>query len=890
MNHHKMIAVVMLALSLVGGALAINATGGTMSTDGAYTVLTFTTNGSLNVSSAGTFEILIVGGGGGGGDAGPSGGGGGGGGVLYGNLSINIGNYTVVIGTGGAGGPADTAGSNGMDTTVNFSSIATATGGGGGAGSAGALAKNGGSGGGTASVNINLPGNTSQANYSTLLAYGTQGGRGLAFTGGKDGGGGGGGAGQGGRNATNDVAAGDGGNGTQININGTLAFYAGGGGGAVWTLTPGKGGQGGGGIGGVGLGGAAGAGVANTGGGGGGASDGATGKGGSGVVIVRFIATAGPTVVTASLTNDVDASTWANTVSFSNAIGNLTFKYFNITSTGFCVNYTGNGSAVNCTTGNGASQYYNVSVLSVISGTASVTASTYASILAINATQLFTLVNITVFNATNNKVANTTSTTTLFIHALNGTNNVKIDVAGNYSVNYTCTATALQTSNCVVPNIYDDLFTIGAAFGANSVNNFTVNVTNTTLGGALYGTFTSNGSIDFPLLQGYWYNFFINAANYSLLNKTLLANATTNRYNFSLLQTNTFDIRFYNESTGNLLSNTTVQVQFISDTFSSNYTTTNGALTVGLLVPGAYTIRYWIDQNVPRDYYVTLVNQSYNNLSLYTIDTGVSSNYIAIVNSENTRPVSGVTVTMYRGFIENSQYVYKVVQMATTDTNGQAVLRVVPNAVFYKLLISSGGFSTITTPTQFTASTNTYTLSFTQNFLTSIVGMPSVLKSLSYVNSTRTYVFTWADTSNLVTQGCLYVTRSNNTGVASVYSTCQSGASGSLTYQVAYNNQTSYSASATLGTNTQYSTYTFGPLTVDFSLGTTIFGLVGILLTLVIIITLGFVAQGAGTDTMIITALISLIACGMIGFVGYAWESVVGFVIIGAIIILRSNR
>jgi len=142
------------------GASGMSATGGTIYTNGSYTVhhfpnpsrkspapYTFVVNGSL------TIDYVIIGGGGSGGAGSPgaySGGGGGAGGVLlYTSQPISTGTYPIDVGKGGTEpGPVEynTSGNgdNGSPSTFNG---ATAAGGGYGAG-VGAVGGPGGSGGG----------------------------------------------------------------------------------------------------------------------------------------------------------------------------------------------------------------------------------------------------------------------------------------------------------------------------------------------------------------------------------------------------------------------------------------------------------------------------------------------------------------------------------------------------------------------------------------------------------------------------------------------------------------------------------------------------------------------------------------------------------------------
>lgn len=130
------------------------ATGGTSSsiTDNgvAYTLLSFTTDGTLTVSKEGLFDVFLVGGGGGGGARGSNGeasGGGAGGMVFQDTVYLTATTYTVDVGAGGVGGVAgvnfyalENCGyhSGIYNSTTAPTTVITAVGGGGGASSWGA--------------------------------------------------------------------------------------------------------------------------------------------------------------------------------------------------------------------------------------------------------------------------------------------------------------------------------------------------------------------------------------------------------------------------------------------------------------------------------------------------------------------------------------------------------------------------------------------------------------------------------------------------------------------------------------------------------------------------------------------------------------------------------
>lgn len=221
-------------------------TGGNSTTDGAYTVRTFTSNGTLSVSNATVNMTYLVVGAGGLGNS--NYGGGGGANVAQGTFTAG-GTYTITIGDGVTG--------NGIST---ISTVVSANKGG------------------------DQP--TSGRNGGNSGSYfGGTGFIGGAFTAG----GGGAGFGANGDNATSGFG-GNGGDGIMSNISGSNVYYAGGGGGGSIS------GFGTGGLGGGGNGGRTGSGAdcangAPNSGGGGGSDNGksANGYGGSGITIVRYL-------------------------------------------------------------------------------------------------------------------------------------------------------------------------------------------------------------------------------------------------------------------------------------------------------------------------------------------------------------------------------------------------------------------------------------------------------------------------------------------------------------------------------------------------------------------------------------------------------------------------
>lgn len=284
------------------------ATGGLITTDGAYWYHTFLYSSMFNPKQSLTADVLVVAGGGAGSTE--YGGGGGAGGVSYQSGRVITNSAIVTVGAGGLS--MSTPPSNGNNGNNSVFDTITSIGGGGGAAwtGVGVSGLNGGSGGGgsmgTSSGNTTSGGTGTQGNSGGATGYGNSGGGGYRGSGANYQGGGGGGAGAVGGTASSG-AAGAGGNGLSgvtiatLNAIGSATgtgqlysgnyYYAGGGGGGSEGGTRGAAGIGGGGLGGLynttndGS-----AGTPHTGGGGGaGAGNtGVGGNGGSGIVIVRY--------------------------------------------------------------------------------------------------------------------------------------------------------------------------------------------------------------------------------------------------------------------------------------------------------------------------------------------------------------------------------------------------------------------------------------------------------------------------------------------------------------------------------------------------------------------------------------------------------------------------
>lgn len=577
--------------------------------------------------------------------------------------------------------------------------------------------------------------------------------------------------------------------------------------------------------------------------------------------------------LTVSVSNNV-TGTSIGSLTFSNVTGSLTFNYFNITSTGFCVTYTGNGTGTNCTTsGSGANTFFNVTTSSSITGTQSVSASTYQALLNVSVYRLFLNTSISGFNVTNNKAFNTTTGESVLLRANNGSNNVQVAVAGNYTLNYTFTAQSLTTTNVNATGIYDNQFTIGANYQGLGISTFTIQTINQTL--TLNNiTNTTVGSVVLQLLQGYDYYFQITGDTHATQNITLPANSSTNTYNFSVYLTNTINMTFYDEITESII-NETVTLQVISDSFAQNYTinsTQTSGFNVSLLSPNQYTLRYSAPSYTQRDYYINLTNGTYNNIDLYLLDTTTANDVIATVETTGSIRVEGAIIKLLRYYVTCN--CFKIVQMSTTSGEGQSLFWVQPLQGYYKWSVDYQGSNKFLSATsqQIVSDTVFFSISLQDDFYQSFAALTGMTNILTYNTTSGVMEYSYSDPSGLTTQGCLNVRYVNGTNWDERES-CVSGSSGSVI--LILNNNTQYRYNAYIDTSTIYTQRVVLSGWTD-QLSNFNFGLNGVFLSTSVLIGLSVIFSFSAI-AVVITNGLGLILIYWLGFTTFQTGFIITF-------------
>ena len=407
---------------------------------------------------------------------------------------------------------------------------------------------------------------------------------------------------------------------------------------------------------------------------------------------------AGPQAASAGQTLTIQVNDNVTGVGISgfciNATGTNTSQYLcNATGSTVSFNTTGtyNITAFNITSGNATPQWFNVTSSNYAFTTSdTLVLSAHQALLQIAASRLFLNTSISTFNGTNRLTTNTTSTGTLFIKAKNGTNNVKIDVAGNYSKNITCTVPSpLQTVSCDATGIHDNWYSFNATDVWNNVAvlNFSIIISNGTLGGVLYNQSTTNGSLNFSLLQGYTYFVQFSTPNgtYEYVNVSLPANASYHRYEFDVLPAPSIDITIRDADT-NVLILENVTVQLINNiTGQTNYTIDGGFFS-GEITVGTYTIKLESVNYSQSVYTVTVNAGSVYFLTAY-LQFAPETVVMQFVDSISSSVVLPDTAVSQERIVNGS---WQVISSKVTDITGRTSFRYADDTAYRFSAIKTG--------------------------------------------------------------------------------------------------------------------------------------------------------------------------------------------------------
>lgn len=555
----------------------------------------------------------------------------------------------------------------------------------------------------------------------------------------------------------------------------------------------------------------------------------------------------------------------------------------------------------------GMTDYFNASVTNAsitANTTNTVTTTTYQSILNVFAREKIS--NLTVNGATY-YIGATGSSQRFNITA--DTHTVTFTHPAYYNLSDTVTTTALTTTNTTVSGVYFSLVNVSAYYAnGTSLTNFGLNVTSqnvTNWTGEVVET--TNGTTWYNLING-TYSATINSTEGNQTFSFTVDDTTENIafYYFSIDNCSTFTETMLNftvlkESDDTLLNNTNLSIwvnassdflavplQFNFSFFTGNYY----ALCVPNNTVSNWTINAQAEySNLPtyaeKNYWFVNypLNSSPTNINLYL--TNNTAQLKLQLRDFNDDAISDAYISVLSYDLGTNSY--RTTEIVKTDSSGDAYAQIVQNTAWYAFLVEYDGDVILQTlPTKITSTTLTLRADLQTDYFASYDVVQGITSDLTFNNATTTFSFTWSDPTGSTAQGCLELTRISINGETELNSSCVTSSAATLLMNITdvpgTNTYKADGYAVVSGQNFHLQT-----LSVTFNSTFKTFGLSGIFLSMLVILTLVLVGLWHPVAAVILM-VVGVVTTNVMSLFYMNWTYLITFVILAGITIYRTGR
>ena len=289
-----------------------------------------------------------------------------------------------------------------------------------------------------------------------------------------------------------------------------------------------------------------------------------------------------------------------------------------------------------------------------------------------------------------------------------------------------------------------------------------------------------------------------------------------------------------------------------------------------------------------RNYYLN--NATLNNitkeLNLYFLSEGNATKITFYVYRQiGNQPIGNAYLKAQRYYPATDTY--KTIEIGKTDDNGIVAMQLVLDTVLYRFVVEKDDIVLKTTSRNKITSTTIYIYVQTEeDFLQTYDMVQDITYSLTWNNLTSTWTYIYSDTSNIVREGCLVITKRTAAGEIELSRQCETSTSATISYTFTDTIIGDYMAYAYIDSTTEYSMY---PLATDELLrylSTDIFGEYGTYLYIGFLGTVAF----AGIFNPIAAIIMVLLGFGTgvaLGFIDVPYITLTLLCFIGGILIYK---
>lgn len=482
----------------------------------------------------------------------------------------------------------------------------------------------------------------------------------------------------------------------------------------------------------------------------------------------------------------------------------------------------------------------------------------------------------------------------LAYNGINNTNNNQVNLtAGNYTFlvipeGYYAQETTLEVEKDTdyTVNIYDYYNTVlNLSFfesigGASTGGNLTVNITHLATGwNTTINTTDSNLLVN--IINGS-YTFSVSGANYASITENHTVGTVSDSINFSLSGYNSLYIEFRDTETENLISNVTLS--YISDTYVGTNSTNNGVLYLEVLEPESYTLTYNASGYDDNFYFVTVTNDSFNNLTLYMSPSASTTSITIEIIDESLSSVENAQVKALRYYIGDNTY--REVAAGVTNPTGQTDMGLVTGSNFYKFVVIKDGVTLKTTsPFLITGTTIQIQVFLSEEVLTLYNTLNGITNSMSFNEVTNNFKFEFTDGNSVSREYCVYTYRGGVLEDLLINTTCVTGTTGTVLHTVTNTTGLTYYSEA--WTTIDGELFLIGKTSHSFR--TVGFGSSGLLIQILLTIVMSL-AGFLSVELIFLAAPLSIVIGSLIGLHTIGLAITVPLLIVGIILMFMLRR
>jgi len=511
----------------------------------------------------------------------------------------------------------------------------------------------------------------------------------------------------------------------------------------------------------------------------------------------------------------------------------------------------------------------------------------YQSIISFETFKKYLFETIYNFSVSGGGLSNTT-TTGVSVLKLNADDNITISFTNdlgyyNETFDISVNATDIETYNISAYN-HKLNFTPRDYFSNVSLSNFTLTINNS----GVRDTYVVGGdSIILNLTNSLNYTLYVNVTDYApKTNVTTIDNTSASSYNMYFFRENSIYIRVFDEQTGLLINDRNVSVEFISDGFATENTTSTGALIVYPLIQGDYRVRYGANEYPERLYFISVTGGETQAIDVYSLKGSSGTNITCAVYDEKGDPVQGSYLKLLKYYL--SCNCYKTVEIGETAFDGTTGLLVEFNSELYKILIDYNGKNYLqTTPFKITSTILNFYITLEDLDPTGeLRKFQDLVYDLSYDELTDTFTFTYSDVNNHLARGCLEIFQTSLSSETSLNRTCVNSTGATINLVRPVLNGSSYKAKAEV----YYGDVRIlaEQLLVSKNTGLATIGNGATLLIIFLILTFSLISLW-NANVSIVMVLIALIFASMLDLLTIGGTALMGIIGAGIIIVIQNK-